>query len=173
MHCITFAFLTMFMHFRCVITMLNYCMLVGLDWVESMLFLSLHVTCSCIFHAYVPSFIFFFSFFFILICVGTFLRVSLSLSFFRLVTLWHLNENPLRSKTFFILGHLLLLTPLLLTYGSVMIKLVKTFWRTSHNEAFIRNAKSFYWTFPILTFPLSSTVRVGSHCVASRSFVPP
>ena len=51
-------------------------MLVGLDWVEPMMFLSLHITCSCIFHAYVPSFIFIL----ILICVGAFLRLSLSLS---------------------------------------------------------------------------------------------
>ena len=43
-----------FMHFRCVITMLNCCVLVGLDWIEPMMYLSLHVTCSCIFHAYVP-----------------------------------------------------------------------------------------------------------------------
>ena len=31
-------------------------MLVGLDWAEPMMFLFLHVTCSCIFHAYVPLF---------------------------------------------------------------------------------------------------------------------
>jgi len=35
--------------------------------------------------------------------------------------------------------------------------------------AFIRNAKSFYRTFLILTFQLSSIVKVGSHCVASQS----
>ena len=158
MHCITFAFLTTFMHFRCVITMLNCCVLVGLDWAEPMMFLSLHVTCSCIFHAYVPSFIFIL----ILIYVGAFLRVSFSLSLFL-----YLNENPLRPRTLFVLRHLFLLTPLLLTYGSMMIKPVMTFRRTSHDEAFIQNTKSFYWTFPILTFPLSSTVGVGSHCVAS------
>ena len=33
--------------------------------------------------------------------------------------------------------------------------------------------KSFYRIFPILTFPLSSTVRVRSHCVASQSLLPP
>ena len=169
MHYITFSFLTMFMHFYCVITMLNCCVLVGLDWAKPMLFLSFHVTCSSIFHAYVPSFIFIL----ILICVGAFLRVSFSLFFFRLVALLHLNKNPFYPKTLFILGHLLLLTQLFLTYGSVMIKLVKTFWRTSHDEAFILSAKLLYRTFPILTFPLSSTVKVRSHCVASRSLVPP
>lgn len=150
--------------------MLNCYVLVGLDWVEPILFLSLIlITCSSIFHAYVPSFIFIL----ILICVVAFLYVSFFLSFNRLVALWHLNENPFRPKTLFVLGHLLLLTQLLLTYGSMMIKPVKTFWRTSHDEAFILNAKLFYWTFPILTFPLSSTVGVRSHCVASWSLVPP
>ena len=43
----------MFMHFRFVITMLNCCVLVGLDWAKPMMFLSLHVTYSCIFvHTY-------------------------------------------------------------------------------------------------------------------------
>ena len=37
-----------------------------------------------------------------------------------------------------------------------------------HSE---RPAKSFYRIFPILTFPLSSTVMVRSHCVASQSLV--
>ena len=92
--------------------------------------------------------------------------------FLSLVLLWHLNENPLRPRTLFILGHPLLLTPLLLTYSSVMIKLVRTFRRTFLDEAFIRNTKSSYRIFPILTFSLSSTVGVVSHCVASRSPVP-
>ena len=47
--------------------------------------------------------------------------------------------------------------------GFVMIKPVWTFRRTSHDEAFIWNAKLFYWIFPILTFPLSPIVGVGSH----------
>ena len=71
---------------------------------------------------------------------------------------------------------LLSLPPLILLFlmsGSVMIKPVKTFRRTSHDEAFIRNAKSFYQIFLILTFLLSSIVGVGSHCVASWSLVPP
>ena len=100
------------------------------------------------------------------------LSLSLSLS---LVTLWHLNKNPLRPKTFFILGHLLLLPPLillLLMFDSVMIKPIRTFRRTSRDEAFIQKSKSFYQIFSILTFPLSSIVGVGSHCVASRSLVP-
>ena len=75
MHCITFAFSQCFMQYRCVISLLEPCVLVGLDWVEPMIFLQLHVTCSCIFHAYVP----FFSFFLILLLIGNFLLLSLSL----------------------------------------------------------------------------------------------
>ena len=63
------------MQYRCVISLLEPCVLVGLDWVEPMIFLQLHVTCSCIFHAYVP----FFSFFLILLLIGNFLLLSLSL----------------------------------------------------------------------------------------------
>ena len=96
----------------------------------------------------------------------------LSLSFFRLVALWRINENPLHPITLFVIGRLLLLTPLLLTYSFMMIKHERTFRRTSNDEAFILNAKLYYRSFPILTFPLSSTVKVGSHCVASWSLVP-
>ena len=127
----------------------------------------MHMHFSCI-HMFIPLFFWYWSVL-VLFCL------FLSLSFFWLVALWHLNENPLRPRTLFVLG-LLLLLPLTLfhlTSSSVMIKLVRTFQRTSHDEAFIQNAKSFYWIFPILTFPLSSTVRVGSHCVTSQSLVPP
>ena len=31
-------------------------MLIGLDWAEPMMLFVLHVTCSCIFHAYIPYF---------------------------------------------------------------------------------------------------------------------
>ena len=161
-------------------------MLVGLGWAKPMIFLLLHVTCSCIFHAYVP----FFSFLLILTVFGTFLHVSLSLSLSfsfslslslslslsRLVALWHLNVSPLHPGTLFNLGHLLLLPLLILhplTFDFVMRRPVRTSQRTFHDAAFIWNAKSSYRTFSILTFPLSSTVRVGSHCVASRSPVPP
>ena len=68
----------MFRHFRCVITMLNCCVLVGLDWAEPTMSLLLHITCSCIFHAYVHSFLYIL----ILNCLVLFcLSLSLSLSF--------------------------------------------------------------------------------------------
>ena len=101
--------------------------------------LMLHITCSCIFHAYVP-------FFFLLILnvfvtfLGVSLSLSLSLSLSRLVTLWHLNVSPLCPRTFFVLGNHLLL-PLLILHllmsGSVMIQPVRTFWRTFPDAAFI------------------------------------
>ena len=96
------------------------------------------------------------------------LSLSLSLT---LVASWHLNVNPLYPWTFFVLGYLLLLllTTLHLTYGSMMRRPNRTSRRTFHDEAFIRNAKSFCQIFLTLTYPLSSIVRVGSHCVVSRS----
>ena len=94
MHCITFAFLQCFMHFRCEFYMLKSCVLVGLDWAEPMMYLLLHVTCSCIrtFKS-IYSFIFF---------VGAFLIVSIFL-FLALVYSMApkckstLSQNPLRS----------------------------------------------------------------------------
>ena len=97
--------------------------------------------------------------------------VSLSLSLSRLVALWHLKENPFRLKTLFFLGHLPLILPPPMS-NSMMRRPSRTSRRTFHDAAFIRNAKSFYQIFPILTFPLSSTVGVGSHCMASSSLVP-
>ena len=108
---------------------------------------------------------------------GAFLHVSLSPSLFLALICFIAPKrkstpswNPLR------FGHLLILHPLILlhlTSDSVMIKPIRTFQRTSHDEAFIRKSKSFYQIFSILTFPLSSTIGIGSHCVASRSLLPP
>ena len=69
-----------------------------LDWAKRMMILLLHVTCSCIFHAYVP----FFSILLILIYVGTFLFVPLSLSLSQLIALWHLNVSLLHPETIFV-----------------------------------------------------------------------
>ena len=157
------------MHYRCVLYVLKWCVLVGLDWVEPMMFLLLHVT-----YSYIRS-----TFFLYLIDIDLCWYFSvchpLSLSFFRLVALWHPNVSLLHPGTLFVLG-LLLLLPLLilppLMFGSVMRKPVRTSRRTFHDTTFIQNAKSFYRIFLILTFPLSSTVGVRSHFVASRSLVP-
>ena len=171
MHRITFAFSQCFMHFRCVFYMLKSCVLVGLDWAEPMMFLLFHVTCSCIFHAYVPHF----SILLILTMFNTLLLVSLSLSLslFLSVSLLMASKskstlfrNPLRCRDLLLILRLLML-------GSVMIKPVWTFRRTFLDATFIRNAKSSFRIFPILTFPLSLTVGVGSSFVTSGSLDPP
>ena len=145
-----------FMHFRCVLYMLNCLCAVRFGWVEPLMYLSFHVTCSRIFmQTYLQ-------YFFIYIdCIY--------------VASWHLNESPLCPKTLFVLGHLLLLLLILALplFDSMMIKPERTFRRTSIDEAFIRNTMLFCQTFPTLTYPLSFTVEVGSHFVTSQSLVPP
>ena len=102
MHCITCAFLTMFMHFRYVITMLKYCVLVGLDWAEPMIFFTFtmsHVY-AFLMHTYQFCFYHLILNYLVLFCVS--LSLSLSLSFVscsmapkRKSTP---SQNPLRSK---------------------------------------------------------------------------
>ena len=172
------------LHHTCIITIFScilgvcyicwtVCVLLGLDWAEPMMHLYLHVTCLCIFmHTYLQFFIIWYIFLLVLFWLSLSLSLSLSLT---LVASWHLNVNPLRLETIFILGHLLLLflTPVHLTYGSVMRRPSRTSQRTFHDEAFIRNAKSFYQIFLTLTYPLLSTVRVGSDYVVSQSHALP
>ena len=95
------------------------------------------------------------------------------LSFFWLVASWHLNKNILHPKTLFVPRHPLLLTPLPLMSGSMMRRPNRTSLRTSLDEAFIQNAKSFCRTSSTLTYPLSFTVGVGRHSVTSQSLVHP
>ena len=154
------------MHFRCVFTLLLCCVLVGLDWVKPMMHLNLHVTCSCIHTILFLSFNIKFVW-----CFFDCLSLPISL-FLTLVASWHLNKNPFCPGTLFVPGHLLLLLlliPLHLTYSSIMRRPNRTSQRTFHNKAFIRNAKSFCKIFLTLNYPLSSTVGIGSHYMASRS----
>ena len=114
------------LHHTCIITIFScildacymcwtVCVLLGLDWAEPIMYLSLHVTCSYIFmHTYLH----FYLYWYVLFCLSLFLP----LSFFRLVVSWHLNESPLHPRTLCVLGHLLHLTLHHLLYGSVMIK---------------------------------------------------
>ena len=98
--------------------------------------------------------------------------MSLSLSLlFTLGASWHLNVNLLCPKTLFIPGHPLLPILLLFIFGFEMIKPDRTFQRTFLDKAFIRNAKAFCQTSPTLTYPLSFTIGVRSHCVMSRLLV--
>ena len=164
--------ITMFHAFRCVFTLLQCCVLAGLDWVEPMMHLNLHVICSCIrMHTYLQLYIFWYICCLVLFWLSHFLSFFLSLPL-TLVASWHLSVSLLRPGTLFVLGHLLLLhhlTPLPLMSGSVMRRPNRTSLRTSHDAAFIRNAKSFCQTSLTLTCPLSSTIGVGSHYVAPRS----
>ena len=105
------------MHFRCVLYMLTCCVLVDLNSIEPMMYLHLHIICSCIFmHTYLH-----FSYILIYYYVGTFLIVSLSLFLFCVsMLLWHLNKNLLHPRTLCILGHFLPLTLHHLLFDSVM-----------------------------------------------------
>ena len=85
----------------------------------------------------------------------------------------HPNTSLLRLRTLFVSGHPLLLIIHFFLSDSVMRRPNRTSLRTSLDEALIRNAKSFCRTSPTLTYPLSFTVGVGSHCVMSWSLVHP
>ena len=122
-------------------------------------------------HAYVPSILYI-----LLNLLLVLFWLSLSLSLSTLVASWHLNVSLLCPGTLFVLGHLLLLlrlTPLLLTSSFVMRRPNQTCWRTFHDATFIWNARSFCQISLTLTYPLSSTVGVGSHFMASRSHALP
>ena len=141
----------------------------GLGWAQDEFIFACHMFMHS--HTYIPSILYILIYF----LFGTFLIVSLSFSFslpLALVASWHLNVNLLRFRTLFVLGHLLLLlhlTLLPLISDFVMRRLNRTSWRTFHNTVFIWNAKSFCQISLTLTYPLSSTVGVESHFVASQS----
>ena len=122
-------------------------------------------------HAYVPSILYIL----IYLLLGTFLIVSVSFSLslpLTLVASWHLSVSPFRPKNLFVPGHLLLLlhlTPLPFTFNPMMRRPNRTSQRTFHDTAFIQNAKSFCQISLTLTYPLSSTVGVGSYFVVSWS----
>ena len=132
-----------------------------------MMFLLLHVTCSCIFHAYVPLF----SSLLILICAWYFyacpsLPLSLSLSIWLVCSMAPKkskstpSQNPLRSRASTSDS-----TPSHVRFHDE--KAGQDFSENFFDEAFIRNVKLSYQIFLILTFPLSSTVGVGSPFVTS------
>ena len=141
-----------------------------LGWARDAFYFAHHMLMH--FHAYVPYIQYIFVYLNCLLLFWLSLSSpSLSLSF-TLMRQWHRNVNLLRPKTLFVPRHL----PLILLHpisGSVMIKAVRTFWRTFPDKAFIWNTKSSYQIFPILAFSLSYTVGVRSHCVASRLLVFP
>ena len=71
-------YICIFHNVSCIINVCLYvetCVLLGLDWDESMMLFSLHVTCSCTFHAYAN-----FHFFILVLSMTVFFCLSLSLS---------------------------------------------------------------------------------------------
>ena len=129
------------MNFRCVLYDEMMCAdRFGLGWAHDVF----NVACYMFMHfSCIHTFI---SLYFDIELFGTFLFVLLSLSLslsLSLVVLWHLSENLLSPGTLFVPRHLFLIS-LHLMSGSVMIKPVRTFWRTFPDKAFIWNAKSSY-----------------------------
>ena len=153
----------------CVYLVANLCAgRIGLGWAHDAITFAYHMFMHS--HAYVISI----QYILILFCyLGLFwLSLSPFLSSVCIsLLLWHLNANLLCWGTLFVSGHPLLLILHLFLFGSVMRRPNWTSLRTSLDEAFIRNAKSFYWTSSTLTYPLSFTIGVESHYVMSRSLV--
>ena len=143
---------------------------ISLGWAHEAITFACHMFMHS--HAYILSIHYILIYFF---CLGLFwLSLSPSLSSVCIsLLLWHPNTNLLRLETFFIPRHPLLLILHLFLSGSMMRRPNWTSLRSSLDEAFIRNAKSFCRTFLTLTFPLSSIVGNGGHCVTSRSHVHP
>ena len=149
------------------------CVPVGLDWAEPMILFILHVTCSCIpMHTFFPSNIFF-DIFWTILRLFLFSFLSLPLSIYVSLLLWHLNVNVLCPETLFVPRHPLLLTLLVSLSGSMMRRPNRTSLRTFLDETFILDAKSSCQTSPTPTYPLSSIVGDGGHCVTPRSLVHP
>ena len=97
------------------------CVLVGLNWVEPMVILLLHITCSCIFmHTSFP----FNIFVYIWITLGLFWLSSLSLSFSVYVSLllWHPNLNLFHPGTLFAPGHPVDTTPFSVRFCDEKVK---------------------------------------------------
>ena len=101
---------------------------------------------------------------------SAFLFVSLSI--FQIVCAWHPSAKLLHPRTVFVLGHYHLI-PLLFLSGSMMIKPVTTFQRTSPNVAFTWNAMLLYRISLILLLWLSYTGRVRNLFVRYPWVVPP
>ena len=130
----------------------------------------LHVTCSCIPHAYVLSIQYILIY---LNCLG-FFWLSLSLPLFFLFTFVvsmapkcksTLSQNPLHSRASSSPNP----TPSHIRFRDKDAR--KAFSENFLDEAFILNTESFWWTSLTLIYPMSFTVGVGSHRVTSRSHV--
>ena len=115
----------------------------------------LHVTCSCIFHAYIL-------FYFLLLCCDVFLSLCFSLSWIDCTWLPRCANLLLAGILFkvLVLPLLLIIFPLF-TFDSMMRKPKRTSRRTSKNVVFIRSAESFSQTFPTLRYQVSFVLGDG------------
>ena len=144
----------------------------GLGWADDAFYIACHMFMHS--HAYILSFQYILIYFELLWDFSNcLLSLSLPLSVYVSLLLWHPNVNLLRPGTLFIPGHPLLLTILLSLSSSMMRRPNRTSLRTFLNEAFILNAKSSCRTSPTPTHPLLSIVGDGGHCVIPRSLVHP
>src|SRR6266702_1027940 len=88
-------------------------------------------------------------------CWDFFDCLSLSLSFlFTLVVSMTPKRSQLCPGTLFLPGHRIHLILLPLLFGFVMRMPERTSRRTFLDKVFIRNAESFWWTSPTLTYPM-------------------
>ena len=151
----------------------NDCVLVGLDWVEPMMFLLLHITCSCIFmHTYLT-----FSIFLYIDCDWCFsLSLSLSLSLYILLSISCSMAPKWKSTTSrdpFRFGASSPSNPTPLHVRFHDDKAWQDFWKNFSRRGIHSKHQVIFQTSPTLTYPLSFTIVVGSHCVMSRSLVHP
>ena len=157
------------MHDSCVFTLLNWLCAgrIRLGWAHAVFTIAYHMLMH--FHAYVPYIFYILIYWFYLVLFCVFLSPSLSLVYISCVMVPKhnstLSRNPLRSEASTSSD----LTPSFILFRDEKAK--SDFFENSLDEAFIQNTKSFYQTSPTLTYPLSFTVGVGSHCVTSRSLV--
>ena len=136
----------------------------GLGWAHDVFTFARHMLMH--FHAYIPSFSYIIIYF-VLVLFRLYLCLSLSLSFYVCLLLWH----PMRSKAYSSSDP----TPSSVQFydENAWKDFLENFCRRGIPKAFIWNATSFCQTFLTLTYPLSFTVRVGSHFVTSGLLVSP
>ena len=151
--------------------------LVGLDWVEPRMQFILHVTYSCISHAYELYFLIYLLY---LNCVGAFLIVSFSLPLFLFTLVVSMapkrksapSRNPLRSETSSSSSNP---TPSHIRFHDEDARKAfsENFSRRGiHSERRVILADFVDTNVPNV-IPMSFTVGVGSHCVTSQSYVHP
>ena len=141
---------------------------IGLGWTHDVL--TLHVTCSCIFHPFVHLF----NILIILNCFRAFLIALFSLPLLLVTLVVSMApkrkstpaRNSLHSSAFSSSNH----APLSFSIF-VMMMPTRHLRKTFLNEAFIRNAESSWVILLTPTFPLSFTVGKGSLFVTSPSLV--